>query len=84
MLKCIEVQDNLIAFLKEELAEGERIRIQSHLRECGQCRQARSETDKLRGLFHLETSPAVSGGVWARLAESIKSEKTVTVKIRSK
>jgi len=42
-MSCREYQNQIVLSLYEELNEGERVGLDSHLRECGECRQAIEE-----------------------------------------
>jgi len=72
------IQDGLEDFLAGTAGQSERARIESHLRECAQCREEVALMREMSGLFASLRSPdppAPSPGFYARVTRFIEQEQ---------
>lgn len=71
--QCPEVQENLSAFVDGEVTKSERTLVETHLTECGVCRDKLSETMRLIGavaaLPRVEAGPGYLRALKARMQE---------------
>ncbi|MBN1550223.1 zf-HC2 domain-containing protein, partial [bacterium] len=76
MMNCSKVQENLSAFLDNELTASDMTAIKAHLIRCSECRQERDRLEKigssLRSLPPLQVPPEFEYQLFAR----IKSQTT--------
>ena len=55
-MTCREYQNQIVLSLYQELSEGERVRLDAHLQECSECRQAYEENHGFRTLLEEDTA----------------------------
>jgi len=55
-MSCREFQNQIVLSLYEEIPEGERVSLEAHLSECGECRQAFDENQGFHNVLAQETS----------------------------
>ena len=81
MLKCEDVQNELQAFLGNEIDEPQKGEINDHIKNCQACSQALQQLKKLSEVLQAWEAPAPSPLMWDKLKKRIRTHESSRVKI---
>jgi anti-sigma factor RsiW len=81
MLKCEDVQNELQAFLSNEVDEPQRLKIDDHIKNCRDCSRALRQLERLSEVLHLWEAPAPSPLMWDRLKSRIRARESLCVAV---
>ena len=65
-MSCREYQNQIVLSLYEELQDGERVSLELHLEECGECRQVFEESQGFHTILADDTSAKPPARVYSR------------------
>ena len=81
MLKCEDVQNELQAFLSDEIDESRRAEINDHIKNCRDCSQALRQIEKLSEVLKVWDAPAPSPMMWDKLKSRIRARESLCVAV---
>jgi len=81
MLKCEDVQNELQAFLSDEIDEPQKGQINDHIKSCQACSQALQQLKKLSEVLQVWKAPEPSPMMWDTLKTRIRTHESSRVKV---